>query len=285
MPRRCRAFQSFREQLAEDTGLEPSDELATLERRIVDRDPSLDSEGRGPPSAAMSCTRRSPRAHSARSIGASSRPSAVRSPSRSSGPRWRTTLASSAVRDRGAARGRGSNTPHRSALRLLARAPGGAYLVMRYLHGGSAEERLVRHGPFTRSSPSWSSRSAPHSPSHRGRGRAPRHEAGKRHVRRGRQRVCSASSRSHVRRRDALLTMPFARPVLPCTPRQEQLDGQDASVRIQRVRVRRAPVEARRRPPTLRERHARVPPPHESCGAHPIRPRPPRRSPGHGGSS
>ena len=42
-----RAFQTFREQLAEETGLEPSAELQNLERRIVDRDPSLDTEGRG----------------------------------------------------------------------------------------------------------------------------------------------------------------------------------------------------------------------------------------------
>ncbi len=39
--------------------------------------------------------------------------------------------------------------PHIVPLYDYWREPGGAFLVMRYLRGGSAEERLVRHGPFT----------------------------------------------------------------------------------------------------------------------------------------
>ncbi len=78
-----RAYQSFRDMLAEDTGLEPSAELARLKRRIVERDPSLDTEGRVATSAATSSTRSSPKARSARSIGAPNHPSAARLRSKS----------------------------------------------------------------------------------------------------------------------------------------------------------------------------------------------------------
>ena len=144
-----RAYQCFRDMLAEDTGLEPSAELARLERRIVERDPSLEVEGRG----------RSIRGYELHekiaegafgaiyrgvqpSVGREVAVKVVR-PELADDPRFIARFEAEAQL---VAR---LEHPHIVPLYDYWREPGGAFLVMRYLRGGSAEERLVRHGPFT----------------------------------------------------------------------------------------------------------------------------------------
>ncbi len=144
-----RAFQTFREQLAEETGLEPSAELARLERRIVDRDPSLDTEGRGRSirgyelhekiaEGAFGAIYRGVQPSVGREVAVK-----VVKPELADDPRFIARFEAEAQL---VAR---LEHPHIVPLYDYWREPGGAFLVMRYLRGGSAEERLVRQGPFT----------------------------------------------------------------------------------------------------------------------------------------
>ena len=186
-----RAYKSFRDMLAEDTGLEPSDELARLERRIVERDPSLDTEGRHR-------NIRGYELHEKLAEGAfgtiyrGTQPSVGREvaikvvkPELADDPRFIARFEAEAQL---VAR---LEHPHIVPLHDYWREPGGAFLVMRYLRGGSAEERLARQGPFALEELSQvvdqvgTALVLAHSNGivHR------RREAVERHVRRGRQRV------------------------------------------------------------------------------------------------
>ena len=55
-----RSFQAYRRYLAEEVGLEPSGELADLERMIASREPRLDTGTAGPAAGGTTATRRSP---------------------------------------------------------------------------------------------------------------------------------------------------------------------------------------------------------------------------------
>ncbi len=143
-----RAFQSFRDMLAEETGLEPSGELARLERRIVERDPSLDTEGRNRSirgyelhekiaEGAFGTIYRGVQPSVGREVAVK-----VINPELADDPRFIARFEAEAQL---VAR---LEHPHIVPLHDYWREPGGAFLVMRYLRGGSAEERLVRQGPF-----------------------------------------------------------------------------------------------------------------------------------------
>ena len=147
--KRCAAFQTFREQLAEETGLEPSPELVRLESRILNRDPSLDLEGRGRAikgyelhekiaEGAFGAIYRGVQPSVGREVAIK-----VVKPELADDPRFITRFEAEAQL---VAR---LEHPHIVPLYDFWREPGGAYLVMRYLRGGSAEERLVQRGPFT----------------------------------------------------------------------------------------------------------------------------------------
>ena len=275
-----RAFQTFREQLAEDTGLEPSDELARLERRIVDRDPSLDTEGRGRSirgyelhekiaEGAFGAIYRGIQPSVGREVAVK-----VVKPELADDPRFIARFETEAQL---VAR---LEHPHIVPLYDYWREPGGAFLVMRYLRGGSAEERLVRQGPFTLEELTQLVEQV-------GTALAVAHAAGVVHRDVKPANVMFdevgnaylADFGIALSAAGDLTDDAFRSAGSPVYAAPEQLDGQDASIASDIYALRRAPVGARRRPPTLRERHARLPAPHESRRAHPIRPRPPRRPP------
>ena len=141
-----RAFERYRLVLAEETGLEPSPELVDLERQILDRDPHLgvearsrqvagyeigDQIGEGAFGAIYKATQPS--------VGREVAIKVIR-PELANDPEFvrRFEIEAQTV-----AR---LEHPHIVPLYDYWRDPSGAYLVMRYLAGGSAAARLVRDG-------------------------------------------------------------------------------------------------------------------------------------------
>ena len=143
-----RVFEAYRSYLAEETGLEPSATITALERRIVESDTSLDVVDR---------TRaiRGYQLHEKLAEGAFG--AVYRGVQAVVGREVAVKIVKPELADDPAFIGRFEaeaqlvarlEHPHIVPLYDYWREPGGAYLVMRYLRGGSAEQRLVARGPF-----------------------------------------------------------------------------------------------------------------------------------------
>jgi len=142
-----RAFQAFRSRLIEETGLEPSAELARLEQAIATGDVESDTPaatrlgsyelaeliGEGAFGAIYRATQPS--------VGREVAIKVVR-PELANDPQFVRRFE---VEAQTVAR---LEHPHVVPLYDFWRDPSGAYLVMRYLAGGSAEQRLMREGPW-----------------------------------------------------------------------------------------------------------------------------------------
>ncbi len=143
-----RDYHAYRDLLADETGLDPSAHLAELEKRILAADPDLGADrehrigsyvlgeqiGEGAFGAIFKATQPS--------VGREVAIKVVR-PELANDPAFvrRFEVEAQTVA--------GLEHPHVVPLYDYWRDPSGAYLVMRYLAAGSAEERLVRSGPFT----------------------------------------------------------------------------------------------------------------------------------------
>ncbi len=143
-----RVFEAYRAYLADETGLEPSAAITALERRIVESDLSLDVVDR---------TRaiRGYQLHEKLAEGAFG--AVYRGVQPVVGREVAVKIVKPELADDPAFIGRFEaeaqlvarlEHPHIVPLYDYWREPGGAYLVMRYLRGGSAEERLIEKGPF-----------------------------------------------------------------------------------------------------------------------------------------
>jgi DNA-binding SARP family transcriptional activator len=142
-----RAYQDFRRVLGEETGLEPSGELTELERRIIGGDPTLLARHRrlrgyelgeklGEGAFGEIYLARQP---------AIDREVAIKvvHPALADDPEFIQRFEAEAQL---VAR---LEHPHVVPLYDFWREPGGAYLVMRYLRGGSAQQRLDTTGRFS----------------------------------------------------------------------------------------------------------------------------------------
>lgn len=143
-----RTFDRYRNHLAEETGLDPSPELAELQQRILERDPQLEVKNR-------------PRRLAGYELGDLVGEGAFGVIYQATQPSVGREVAIKVVKSELAndpafvrrfeveaqtvAR---LEHPHIVPLHDFWRDPSGAYLVMRLLRGGSVEERLVREGPW-----------------------------------------------------------------------------------------------------------------------------------------
>ena len=143
-----RVFEAYRSYLAEETGLEPSATITALERRIVESDTSLDVADR-------THAIRGYQLHEKLAEGAFG--AVYRGVQAVVGREVAVKIVKPELADDPAFIGRFEaeaqlvarlEHPHIVPLYDYWREPGGAYLVMRYLRGGSAEQRLVARGPF-----------------------------------------------------------------------------------------------------------------------------------------
>lgn len=147
-PEATRALQRYRQSLAEETGLEPSPELVALEQQILDHDPRLEVEapirrlgsyelgeqvGEGAFGAIYRATQPS--------VGREVAIKVIR-PELANDPEF---IRRFEIEAHTVAR---LEHPHIVPLHDYWRDPSGAYLVMRYLRGGSAASRLVRDGAW-----------------------------------------------------------------------------------------------------------------------------------------
>ena len=141
-------FEAYRSYLAEETGLEPSATITALERRIVEGDTSLDVVDR-------THAIRGYQLHEKLAEGAFG--AVYRGVQAVVGREVAVKIVKPELADDPAFIGRFEaeaqlvarlEHPHIVPLYDYWREPGGAYLVMRYLRGGSAEQRLVARGPF-----------------------------------------------------------------------------------------------------------------------------------------
>ena len=146
-PDALRSFHTYRTHLAEETGLEPSGELVELERRIATRDPRLDE-------------RPAPRALRGYKLGEKLGEGRFGVVYRATQPGVGRDVAVKVIHpdladDPAFVRRFESEAqlvarlehPHIVPLHDFWREPGGAYLVMRWLRGGTVEDRLV-DGPL-----------------------------------------------------------------------------------------------------------------------------------------
>ena len=146
-----RAFQSFRTRLADETGLDPSDDLVALERSMAS----------GKPIANLNARARLLRGYSVHEVlgeGASGRVFAATQPGTNREvaiKAIRPDLSNRrrvhpTIRGRGATRGEARASPHRPALRLLARAGWGLSRVppppRRHRVRGDGQRRAVQRG-------------------------------------------------------------------------------------------------------------------------------------------
>lgn len=143
-----RDIGAFRDRLAEETGLEPSPKLVDLEQQILNHDPQLEAEvprrlgayelgdqiGEGAFGAIFLATQPS--------VGREVAIKVVRA-ELANDPQFvrRFEVEAQTVAH--------LEHPHIVPLHDFWRDPSGAYLVMRYLRGGSAEAKLMRDGPWT----------------------------------------------------------------------------------------------------------------------------------------
>ena len=143
-----RAFHDYRDYLAEETGLEPSVELVELEAQILARDPLLDFRERGQTLRGYE-------------LGEPIGEGAFGRVYRATQPGVGREVAIKVVRpeladdvsfirrfEAEAQLVAGLEHPHIVPLYDYWREPGGAYLVMRWVRGGSADEALDRDGPW-----------------------------------------------------------------------------------------------------------------------------------------
>ena len=160
-----RSFQSYRRHLAEEVGLEPSGELAELERMIATRDPRIDRGTARPASRGAPATRRSRGRAAAtcrdRGTGclcgarAATRSAAHRVEERGDGPRAAARAGCGRARDRqDAARGSGRRT--RSPLRARGCCTGGVTTGWRSrTRPGCTRSAVSSRAPTTRRSLLW----------------------------------------------------------------------------------------------------------------------------------
>jgi DNA-binding SARP family transcriptional activator/WD40 repeat protein/tRNA A-37 threonylcarbamoyl transferase component Bud32 len=143
-----RVYHEYRRYLIDETGLEPSTELAELERRIVDQDPRLNAEFEG-------------RRIRGYILGDKIAEGAFGDVYRGVQPSVGREVAIKVIRaeladDPEFVRRFESEAqliahlehPHIVPVVDFWREPGSAYLVMRYLRGGTAQDRLQRDGPW-----------------------------------------------------------------------------------------------------------------------------------------
>ncbi len=143
-----RAIADFRQRLADETGLDPTPELLALERELLSNDsapaPAAQRRLRGYELTELIAQGAFGSVYRATqpSIGREVAIKVVR-PELANNPQF---IRRFEVEAQMVAR---LEHPHIVPLHDYWREPGGAYLVMRYLRGGSAEQRLVAQGPFS----------------------------------------------------------------------------------------------------------------------------------------
>lgn len=145
-PDAIRAYQGFRNELAEETGLEPSDEIADLERRIIAGDPELLAE-----TTELKGYRLSQKLGEGAfgEVFLATQPSVDRQVAvKVVRPELADDVAFIQRFEAEAQLIARLEHPNIVPLYDYWREPGGAFLVMRYLRGGSAKERLTERGPL-----------------------------------------------------------------------------------------------------------------------------------------